>query len=98
MFEKLTLRGPRAAIKWGGYRDAATLSAWAITRARDERGQVRWTLQAALTRVDQFVLSQRPLLFVAPRTGRVGGFWLWPVQEMQIGTTTVRANLGPPEF
>lgn len=96
MFDKLTLRGSTASINWG-YRSAAALRAWTVTRAKDElTGRVLWTLQAALgPQVDHFQLRQRPLLFTAPRRG---GFWCWPVREVYLGDTRVTANLDPPEF
>jgi hypothetical protein len=53
-----------------------------------------WTLTATIARVDAFMARQRPLLFSAPRAG---GFWIWPIEEITIGTTTLTARLGPPE-
>jgi hypothetical protein len=96
MFQTLTLSGSTGSINWG-YRSAAALQRWKVTRARDEKsGQVRWTLSAALgAHVDHFQLRQRPLLFTAPRRG---GFWCWPVREVTVGATSVSANLDPPEY
>jgi hypothetical protein len=96
MFQSLTMRGPNGSINWG-YRSAATVTGWKVTKVKDEKtGKVAWTLRATLgPKVDRFQLRQRPLLFTAPRKG---GFWCWPLKELTVGETTVTANLGPPEF
>ena len=72
-----------------GYSDAVVLKSWAITKADGT-----WTLTAAIARVDPYLSRQRPLLFTAPRPG---GFWQWPLVDLQLGNARLVATLGPPE-
>jgi len=107
------MRGDKGAIVWG-YRDAARLRAWRVTHhSADKDHDGRWTLTATIDRVDRFVIRKRPLVFTAPRSAELGGFWLWPMEtdSIQIGDVTVLelspqtsvlgarlvATLGPPE-
>ena len=53
-----------------------------------------WTLKATLGRVDPYALRQRPLLFTSPRTG---GYWCWPIDQIQTDQLNLLARLGPPE-
>jgi hypothetical protein len=89
----LTIHGREAAILWG-YRTAAAIDGWTITRTRAARDQ-GWQLTATIARADVFQLRQRPLHFTAPR---LGGFWHWPLLEapvIQDRALTVR--LGKPD-
>ena len=90
MFDSLTLTGGAGSVLWG-YRVAVELTAWRITRVKDEG---RWVLSGTVARVDKFQARQAPLLFTAPRAG---GFWLWPITAITVGETSLRATLGPPE-
>lgn len=72
-----------------GYRDAVVLKTWAIAKSEGH-----WTLTAAIARVDPYLSRQRPLLFTAPRPG---GFWAWPLVDLQLGPSQLVAKLGPPE-
>jgi hypothetical protein len=112
VFEKVVLRGdaPREtdavpAILWG-YRQAARLRAWTVSKVRDPRTrQTRWRLVGRIERVDAFAIRQRqpPLVFTAPRPRN--GLWLFPVvarNEQDNGIVirgdTLEANLGQPEW
>ena len=53
-----------------------------------------WILRGTIARIDKFQARQAPLLFTAPRPG---GFWAWPIDAIEIGETSLRAHLGPPE-
>ena len=75
-----------------GSREAVVLTAWRIVRTKESGGE--WILSATIARVDKFQARQAPLLFTAPKAG---GFWLWPVDAIEIGETSLRAHLGPPE-
>lgn len=92
MFNSLTVHGDAGAILFGA-RVAVDLKAWRITRTKAEGGH--WMLSATLgAKVDRFQARQAPLLFTAPRAA---GYWAWPVQALDIGETSLRATLGPPE-
>lgn len=99
MFRTITLRGTSATLAWG-YRTAAALSAWTISKTLDEvKGTHTWTLAAALgPQCDRFQVRQaharRELLFTTPRKG---GFWVWPVHTVTVGERRLTATLGPPE-
>lgn len=82
------LRGSRAEILWG-YRTAATISSWSISRKKDV-----WTLTAKAEHVDEYQARQRPLMFTAPRPG---GFWSWPIESLHVGPSQLVAELGQPE-
>lgn len=89
MFRKLAIRGAAGSLLWG-YHAAADLHTWSI--ARTPSGA--WRLRARLGRVDRFQARQRGVLFAAPRPG---GFWAWPVMDLEIGEAEILATLGPPE-
>lgn len=88
MFERLTLHGGPGALVLG-YKDAVVLRTWRIAK---HEGQ--WTLTGTVGRVDPFLSRQRPLLFSAPRPG---GFWAWPITDLELGVQQLTAKLGPPE-
>jgi len=92
LFSSITLRGIRGRLVWG-YRTAAELTAWSISRP--EGPDAEWTLTAGIATVDRFQVLQRPLLFYAPRTG--GSHWCWPIRRLYLGDGRLVANLGPPE-
>jgi hypothetical protein len=91
MFRELELHGSRATVLWG-YRDVAGLRMWRIVK-----GPQAWTLTATLERANTFECRQgaryRELLFTAPRDK---GRWCFPLVDVSIGTTELRATLGPP--
>lgn len=89
MFTSVTLHGSVGALVLG-YRDAVTLTTWTIARTAEGT----WTLTALVKRVDPYLSRQRPLLFTAPRPG---GFWAWPLVDLQLGERGLMATLGPPE-
>jgi len=91
VFDSLTITGGAGFVMWGDYRVAVDLTAWRIVRTKAEGGV--WMLTATITRIDKFQARQTPLSFSAPRPG---GFWLWPIQAIAIGETSLRATLGPP--
>jgi hypothetical protein len=91
VFASLTIHGSAGALLWGD-RVAVELTAWRIVRTKAEGGH--WILSATIGRVDKFQARQTPLLFTAPRAG---GFWAWPIAALDIGETSLRASLGPPE-
>lgn len=97
MFDALTLHGKVGELACG-YQRAAALVDWRVRRRRDEESRaVTWTLTATVAERNAHWLRQRPMLFTAPRPGRMGLF-CWPVRELVVGERTVRANLGPPEY
>jgi hypothetical protein len=85
----VTLRGQEATVVWG-YHTAAVCRSWTVQRTP----QGTWTLQAQLQKADAFQLRQRDLKFTAPR---IGGFFCWPILGVTLGSTTLAAQLGPPE-
>ena len=91
MFDSLTVHGGAGSILWG-YRVAVELTRWSVVRTKAEGG--RWILSGTIARVEKFHARQAPLLFTAPRPG---GFWAWPIDAIDIGETSLRATLGPPE-
>jgi hypothetical protein len=94
VFQHLAIRGRDGSLVWG-YRTAAVLNTWAITReSPGAGGDGIWRLSATIARVDSFQIRQRPLLFTAPRPG---GRWCWPVADLQVGASAILARLGPPE-
>lgn len=94
MFTRLTLRGGRGSIVFGG-RPAALLGAWVAVK--DKAG--KWTLSARVERSDAFQLRQIPLMFEAPRVSRPRGLWLFPVvpKTIRVDGSRLSADLGPPE-
>ena len=99
MFNAITLRGKSGASLAWGYRTAAALGVWRVSRTLDEaKGSYQWTLAAVLgTPCDRFQVRQaharKELLFSAPRKG---GFFVWPVHTVNVGDSRVTATLGPP--
>ena len=91
MFDSLTIHGGAGSVLWG-YRVAVELTSWRITRVKDDGGA--WILRGTIARIDKFQARQAPLLFTAPRPD---GFWAWPIDAIDIGETSLRAHLGPPE-
>lgn len=88
------MRGAGASILWGSNAiPAAVLATWSITKGKTPG---LWTLAAAVGPggVDAFKIRQSRLYFTAPR---LGGFWMWPIKSVQMGTAEIRAELGPPE-
>lgn len=90
MIRDLTLHGGTASLLWG-YRTAAVLKSWRITK---DKKQGKWTLTGTLARVDAFQARQTPLIFTAPRDK---GMWCWPIESIDMGPNHLRAILGPPE-
>lgn len=91
MFDSLAIRGTAGAVVYGS-RDAIRLTSWRIVRVKADGGV--WMLSATYDWIDQFHSRRAPLLFTAPRAG---GFWMWPIDAIEIGETSLRAHLGPPE-
>jgi hypothetical protein len=91
VFRKVTLRGQAGAITWG-YHTAAALRAWIVTK--DDKGA--WRLEAGVDRADRLQLRQAPLLFTAPRIGRIGRA-CWPIRTVTLEAERLTAELGPPE-
>ena len=89
MFESLTIRGGPASLVWG-YRPVAILTAWRISMAPNG-----WKLTATLASRDRWQVEQaakrKELLFEAPRDK---GRWVWELQDIDVGTTELRAILG----
>jgi len=90
VFDSLTIHGTAGSVLHG-YREAVVVKAWRITRVKAEGV---WMLTATIARVDKAIARKAPLLFTAPRAG---GFWAWPVDAIDIGETSLRAQLGPVE-
>jgi len=82
----MKMAGAEGSLMWG-YHVAATVRDWTVASDGAQR-----SLSAAIVRLDDFRLSQRPLMFVAPHRG---GAWSWPVLELQAGDATLTARLGP---
>lgn len=89
------LRGREGSLLWG-YRQAATVGEWSITKAQVPKGQPpRWQLCATVKQSDAFQLRQKPLLFSAPRDK---GMWCWGVEgDVQIAGGKLIVQLGQPE-
>lgn len=91
MFDSITLHGTRASLVWG-YRPVAALTAWRIVKTEG-----RWRLAATFARADAWQCGQaakyQELLFEAPRDH---GRWCWALLDVTLGTTELRATLGPP--
>lgn len=90
MFTELTLHGVRAELVWG-YRPVAVLTSWRIVKAPGA-----WKLSATFAAADAWQCRQaakyQELLFTAPRDK---GRWCCELREVNIGTTELRATLGP---
>ena len=81
--------GAEARIVWG-YRLAASLRDWTITKAED--GTL--ALSASVTFQHAVWISQRPLVFEA---SHAKGVWTWPIDSLQIVGGTLTATLNPQE-
>ncbi len=77
---KVVIQGRAGSVRWG-YHSAADLAAWTITND---------TLTGTVSTVDEFRVSQRPLIFVVTR---VNGDWTWPITTLQIVDRTLTATL-----
>jgi hypothetical protein len=92
MFDRIRLHGGlhpsgvKASILWG-YRQAAVLGRWSITK--ESKG--KWLLTATVERADAFQCRQKPLIFTAPRHK---GMWCWDVESLHVGPNQIRATLG----
>lgn len=78
--------GEEGELKWG-YRRAATVRAWSLTKGDDNV----WTLTGTVSDLDDFALSQPALKFVTPNG------WRFPITELQTQDASLRARLGPLE-
>lgn len=87
---RVFLHGDQGEVLWG-WHQAAVVAAWRAAPA--ERGD--WTLTATVARVERVYLQQKPLLFTAPKLH--GPPWCWPVLEVTVQGTTLRARMGPAE-
>ncbi len=91
MFNEVTLHGARAELVWG-YRPVAVLTSWRIVKAPGA-----WKLAATFAAADAWQCRQAAkyaeLLFTAPRDR---GRWCWALKDVAVGTTELRATLGPP--
>lgn len=96
MFGRLALRGVGGTLRYHRYSTAAVLKTWAVTiESKIGGGDGTWRLSATIATTDRFLIRQRPLYFIAARPG---GFWSWPVEEIQqLSATALLARLGPPE-
>lgn len=79
------VKGVSADLRWG-YHKVATLNGWTV-----EGKPGAWTLTAALSEVDDYRLSQRPLVIVTPAG------WTWQVHALQITDRALMASIGPKE-
>jgi hypothetical protein len=85
----VTISGEQGAVLWG-YREAATLRAWTLSRT--DAGAL--TLSGTITMVDHQRISQRPLIFLVRRPD---GIWRWPILTLQTAGEALTASLGPRE-
>lgn len=86
--------GAGASILWGSNAiPAVVCTKWSIVKGK---APGEWTLAAAVGPggIDTFKIRQSRLYFTAPR---LGGFWMWPIKAVTVGTAEIRASLGPPE-
>jgi hypothetical protein len=87
----LQLYGPRASLLWG-YREVAGLTMWRIIT-----GPRAWTLTATLERANAWECQAgarcRELLFTAVRDK---GRWCFPLVDVSLSQTELRATLGAP--
>lgn len=87
----LQLYGVKASLLWG-CREVAGLTHWRIIK-----GPQAWTLTATLERANPFECAQgaryRELLFTALRDK---GRWCFPLVDVSLGRTELRATLGQP--
>jgi hypothetical protein len=96
VFDALRIHGGGGALGPGtlvwGYRPVAVLTSWRITKAVGG-----WQLTATLASLDRWQVQQavarKELLFTAPRDR---GQWCWELNEVDLGTSELRAILGNP--
>jgi hypothetical protein len=81
----LTVTGAEASVRWG-YRPAATLRAWTMTKTEDGL-----TVSGTVEALDAFAVSQRPLTLVLP-SGVT-----WSMLTLQMAGASCSATLGPAE-
>lgn len=86
----MTIAGTQGSLRWG-YLEAASLSAWTLTRL--EQG-VGFRFSATATRVNTVRCTQSPLMLVVPHPK---GQWRWPVQTLRIEGASLTGTLGPKE-
>lgn len=93
MLDELTIHGPHATLLWG-YRKVAGLRMWRIYKGKDT---ATWILTASLEQANRFECEAgarfKELHFTAPRDK---GRWCWPIVDVTLGATELRATLGPP--
>jgi hypothetical protein len=82
------IRGAGAVVKWN-YHTAASLTAYTVSR--DDVGV--WQLYATVVEADPYLLTQRPLIFVAPHKR---GAFRWPIETWDMADDRLTAQLGPP--
>lgn len=87
----LSITGPEAEVMWAYYR-AASLASWSIASVP---GQDTLSLTARVVGMDDFKVSQQPLMFVVPRP--TGQPWRWPITTLQIVDGMLTASLAPQE-
>lgn len=91
MFQSLAIHGAQGSLLWG-YRAVAQLTSWRITQAAGA-----WRLSATFGRADAWQCGQavkyQELVFTALRDK---GQWCFPLTDVTVGTTELRATLGPP--
>src|SRR5690606_41800426 len=86
------LRGVVGQICWSYYA-AARLEGY---RVRRDKKTGAWSLAGRVAHADAFTLSQKPLVFVAPRMGNgPPRERRWPNQELDIQDGEVAAAVGP---
>lgn len=83
-----TITAAAGRVRWG-YHDAGHVTSCTVTRIDG-----RWALTATLAQGNAYRLAQRPLLLVVPHQN---GEWRWPIEALELETTTVRATLGNPQ-
>ena len=83
-----SITGRTALVKWSYY-TAATLEGFHVVRD-DEAG---WAMRGAVVSRDDYLLTQRPLVFVIPHAK---GAWYWPVVRLEVNQQEMSAVLGPP--
>lgn len=88
MLAQPTLRGVVGQVKHS-YLTAAVLRDYLVTR--DPSGA--WTLTATVVHRNPFLLTQTPLVFVAPHKR---GAWRWPVTSIAVTEGRLQAWLGVP--
>lgn len=78
--------GEEGQLKWG-YRTAATVRAWTLSKGDDNV----WSVTGTLSDIDDFAISQPSLKFVTPNG------WRFPITELQVSDAACTARLGPLE-